>query len=453
MNRRVLCLLLAVIMLLSFAACGASKPADTGSSSNSASAAQSEETKSAVNDNEAQSAKFTLWHSYVGSDQRTEFMKEIMTQFRAKYTNYEIDEQQIPRDQYQTKLKTQAAAGQLPDAFVIWPNAMTIEFSKAGLLADINDLLSRETEWKDKFIGRALEEFTVDGKTYSAGLGVSVTSIVFYNKALFEKYNLTYPTNYAELKKAITTFKENKVIPIAHGNKAKWPAQSSIISCLANRYTGSEWLDNVLAKNGAKFTDPEFVAALTTFKEITDMGAFNKDFSSIDNVQARDYFYRGDAAMMIEGSWAVPDLIEKLTPEMKPNIELGILPAFEGGKGDANVMSGVSATGIAINAKASPEQKTAVENLIMFTTNSDAQKLYAKSNIPVSYKDVDIDSSTSDPIYTKLTKLISDHPLVTVYDSALNSEQADIVNNGLQAIMSNQKTPEQIAEQLQAAVK
>jgi raffinose/stachyose/melibiose transport system substrate-binding protein len=49
--------------------------------------------------------------------------------------------------------------------------------------------------------------------------------------------------------------------------------------------------------------------------------------------------------------------------------------------------------------------------------------------------------------------VISKHPLVTVYDSALNSEQTDIVNNGLQAITIGQKTPEQVAEELQATVK
>lgn len=452
MKNRIVSLLLAASMVLSLAACGTNK-SDDASNSSAGLDSQATSTASTASTNGSDKVKFSLWHSYVGSDQRALFMEQIMKKFRAEHTNIEVDEQMIPRDQYQTKLKTQAAAGQLPDSFVIWPNAMTKEFSKAGLLADINDLLSKETQWKEGFVDRALAEFTVDGKTYAAGLGVAVTSILFYNKALFEKNNLTLPKTYEELKKVITTFKDNKIIPIAIGNKPKWPVQSSILSCLANRYTGSEWLDNVLAKNGAKFTDPEFVSSLTTLKELTDMGAFNKDFSSIDNVQARDYFYRGDAAMMIEGSWAVADMVAKLSPEMKANVELAVFPAFEGGKGDANVMSGVSATGIAINAKVSPEQKAAIESLIMFTTNSDAQQMYAKSNIPVSYKKVDFDASTIDPIYAKLTQLISEHPLVTVYDSALNSEQADIINNGLQAIMSNQKTPEQIAEQLQAAVK
>lgn len=438
MKKRVLSICLSLVLAASFAGCG-TKTADNATKSDSTS-------------KPAQNVKFTLWHSYVGSDQRAPFMQEMMPKFKAKYPNYEIDEQQIPRDQYQTKLKTQAAAGQLPESFVIWPNAMTKEFSQAGLLADINDLLDKNKAWKDGFTSRALDEFTFNGKTYSAGLGVSVTSIVFYNKAIFDQNKVSYPKTYNELKDAIKTFSSKGIIPIAVGNKPKWPMQSSTFSLIANRETGSEWLDNALANKGAKFTDPEFIKALTDVKELTDLGAFNKDYNSIDNVQARDYYYQGKAAMMIEGSWAVPDVITKTPADVKANTVLTILPSF-GGKGKDDVMSGVSATGFAINAKATPAQKAAIEDLIVFMTDADAQKVYVKSNIPVGYKNVALDKSTVDPIYQQLTDLINKYPLVTVYDSALSSEQADIVNNGLQSIMVGQKTPEDIAKQLQATIK
>jgi raffinose/stachyose/melibiose transport system substrate-binding protein len=130
---------------------------------------------------------FTLWHSYVGADQRAQFMADRMAAFGQAHPEIQVDEQQIPRDQYQTKLKTMAAAGELPDAFVLWPNAMTIEFASAGSLADINDLLNKNPKWRDALIPRALAEFTVEGKTYSAGLGVSLASMIYYNKALFSK--------------------------------------------------------------------------------------------------------------------------------------------------------------------------------------------------------------------------------------------------------------------------
>lgn len=402
---------------------------------------------------ESEPVKFTLWHSYVGADMRAQFMDEILKKFNEAYPDIKVVEEQIPRDQYQTKLKTLAAAGQLPDAFVLWPNAMTREFAKANLIADINDLLKQNPAWRKAFVTSALKEFTVDGKTYSAGIGVSVTSIVYYNKALFEKYKVAYPKTFKQMLNAVKVFKDNGIIPITLGNKPKWPAQSSIFSMIANRRTGSAWLNNVLDKKGAKFTDVQFVQALNDLKALTDLGAFNKDYNSLDNVQMRDYFYRGQAAMMIDGSWALTDMIAKSPEALKSNIEMDILPAFEGGKGNPNMMSGVSATGIVINAKATAKQKGAIKKLIKFITDQNAQLLYVKNSIPVSVNNIEIDPAKVDPLYAKLVDLIKKHPLVTVYDSALNSEQTEIVNNGLQAVMMGMQTPEDLAKQLQAAVK
>lgn len=398
--------------------------------------------------------KFTLWHTSVGADQRAKFMETMMSRFRSAYPDIEVIEEKIPLDQYRPKLKTMAAAGQLPEAFILFPNAMTIEFAKANLLSDINDLLEQNPEWKNSFVDAALNEFTVNGKTYSAGLGIAVCSIVYYNKSLFNKYKVAYPRTFSDWKKAVRVFKSNGIIPIAFGNKPLWPGQSTIFSCLANRETGSEWLTNVLTKQrGAKFSDAKFIKALKDLKELADLGAFNKDYNTIDNVQMRDYFYKGQAAMMIDGSWALTDIVNKTPAALMPHIELGIFPRFEGGNGDPNVMSGVSSTGVVINARATPRQKEAIKKLIMFLTNTDAQIESTKYDIPVSFKKIMIDPAKVSPVYLKLVELIKNHPLVTVYDSALNSEQTEIINNGLQAVMLGVQKPEALARQLQAAVK
>ncbi|MFC2280441.1 MAG: extracellular solute-binding protein [Treponema socranskii subsp. buccale] len=400
-----------------------------------------------------QKVKISVWHSFVGADQRAEFMAKRMADFKAANPDIEVDEQKIPRDQYQTKLKTLAAAGELPDGFLIWPNSMTREFSSAGLLADINDLLESNKEWRDSLLPRALEEFTFNGKTYSAGLGVSLTSELFYNKALFNKYNVKVPTTWEELKTAVEVFKKNGIIPMTLGNKAKWPAQSEIFSVVANRWTGSEWLNNVLAGKNAKFTDSQFISALDTMKQLADMGAFNKDYNSIDDVQMRNYFYRSEAAMMIQGSWVLPDIIKNTPADFKANIGITVFPSFRGGKGDPSVMTGVSSTGIAINKKTTLAQKAALKKLIVFLTNADAQAMYTQYYIPVSARSVRLDISSVDTLYAQTVELMKAHPLVTVYDSALNSEQTEIINNGLQGIMLRTMQPMDVAKQLQATIR
>ena len=401
----------------------------------------------------AKTVKFSLWHSFVGADQRAPFMEERMAAFKAMYPQYDIDEQKIPRDQYQTKLKTMAAAGELPEAFLIWPNSMTKEFAQAGLLADINDLLAKNATWKNSFVPRALEEFTVAGKTYSAGLGVSVTSILFYNKALFDQYKVKVPTTWDQLKTAVKTFSAKGLIPIALGNKARWPVQSTIFSLLGNRATGSQWFVDALANKGPKFTDPIFIDALNKLKELADLGAFNRDYNSIDEVQMRAYYYKGQAAMVIDGTWILPDMIANAPDDVKKNTFLTVLPSLPGGKGDPKTMSGVSSTGITTSVKATPEQREAIQNLIVFLTANDAQLQYTKYNIPVSSKTVTPDATKVDPLYAKTVDLIKAHPLVSVYDNSLSSEQTDIINSGLQGLMVGAVKATDLAKQLQATIK
>jgi raffinose/stachyose/melibiose transport system substrate-binding protein len=81
--------------------------------------------------------------------------------------------------------------------------------------------------------------------------------------------------------------------------------------------TGTEWLTNVLAKKGAKFTDALFAEALSELKELTDLGTFNKDYNTIDNMQMRSYYDKGEAAMMIDGSWAFADIMANAPEDIK----------------------------------------------------------------------------------------------------------------------------------------
>jgi raffinose/stachyose/melibiose transport system substrate-binding protein len=379
-------------------------------------------------------------------------MEKRMAEFAAANPDVIIDEQKMPRDQYQTRLKTAAAANDLPTAFLQWPDTPTREFAEAGKLAPINDYLDANPAWKNDLLPQVLDAFTMDGKTYGVGLGISLTSIVFYNKALFDQYNVKVPTTLDELRAAITTFKANGIIPIAHGNKAIWPAQSSVMSIVGNRYTGDAWLFDVIAgKNNAKFSDPEFMSALALMKELS--GAFNEDYNSLDIVQMRDYFYRGEAAMMIEGSWALPGIIESAPEAMKANIEMTVFPSVPGGKGDPTTISGVSSTSIVVSAKATPEQQAVIRKLIQFLTDTDAQKLYMDYNIPVASKSVKPDLATVTPLYAKMVTLIQEHPLVTVYDATLSALQADTINNGLQALMLGTESAQDLAADLQKTVR
>jgi raffinose/stachyose/melibiose transport system substrate-binding protein len=87
--------------------------------------------------------------------------------------------------------------------------------------AHINDHLAANPERKHSFVERAFDEFTVDGKTLFSRARHFCLLFFYYNKALFEKYNVSFPKTYDDLKRAITVFKQNNIIPIAMGKQTE----------------------------------------------------------------------------------------------------------------------------------------------------------------------------------------------------------------------------------------
>lgn len=393
--------------------------------------------------------KLSLWHNFTGDDLRAKTMRGIMEQYKKDHPNVELDIQGIPPDGYRARLKTVAAANEMPDLFVMWPGVMTKEFAGGDLLQPINPLLDSKPDWKNGFLPGSFDDFTINGNIYAAPMGLSPTSILYYNKAIFDKYNVKPPKTWDDMMSLVETFKKEKITPIALGNKAAWLAQSSILSSLADRVTGTEWFLNAAEQKGAKFTDPEFVQALTYLQQLGKAGAFQDGFNSIDNTQMEQMFAQGKAAMMIDGGWALTNLAANASKEVLDGMDVTVLPSVPNGKGDPNTIAGVVGTGLGMSKKTSGASKEAAYELIYAMSGPAAQKATLESNQLVSYK-VDLDTSKVSSLFAKVHNMVSTVKRTPVYDGRLSSAAADVVNNGLQELLMGAK-PEDIAKKIQDA--
>ncbi|MBB6673096.1 extracellular solute-binding protein [Cohnella nanjingensis] len=391
----------------------------------------------------------SLWHNYTGDDQRAKTMRAIVEQYQKDHPNVELDIQAIPPDGYRTRLKTVAAANEMPDLFVMWPGVMTKEFQAGDLIQPINELLDSKTEWKNNFLPGSFDGFTIGSDIYSAPIALSPTSILYYNKSILDANGLQVPKTWDDLLKAVEVLKSKKITPIALGNKAAWLAQSSIFSSLADRVTGTEWFLKAASNDGAKFTDPEFVKALTYLQDLQKAGAFQDGFNALDNTQMEQYFAQGKAAMMIDGGWALTNLAATASQDAMSQMGAAVLPSIPGGKGDPNTLSGVVGTGLGMGKKVSGAKKQAAYDLLYAMAGPDAQKRVLESNQLVSYK-VDLDKSKVTPIFAEVYALVNSVNRTPVYDGVLSSAVADEVNNGLQDLLMGGK-PETIAKKIQDA--
>ncbi|WP_409342737.1 extracellular solute-binding protein [Paenibacillus sp. MBLB4367] len=398
----------------------------------------------------AQKVKLSLWHNYTGDDLRAKAMRGIIEQYQKDHANVELEVQAIPPDGYKARLKTAAAAAEMPDLFVMWPGTMTKEFVGGNLIQPINGLLDSKADWKNGFLPNSFDDYTIDGKTYSAPMGLSPTSILYYNKTLFEQQGLKPPKTWDEMLNAVSVFKKAKITPIALGNKAAWLAQSSILSSLADRVTGSEWFIKAAAQNGAKFTDPEFVQALTYLQQLGKEGAFQDGFNSIDNTQMEQMFAQGKAAMMIDGGWALTNLAANSSKEAIEKMGATVLPSIPGGKGDPNTTSGVVGTGLGLSKKVEDgARKDAAFDLIYALSGPAAQKATLDSSQLISFK-AELDKTKVSPLFAEVYTLVNGIKRTPVYDAVLTSVGADAINNGLQELLMGGK-PEDIAKKLQEA--
>jgi len=389
---------------------------------------------------DSKEVELTVWNDWTEDRPENNAYKEIIAKFNKENKDIHVKIESIPHDQYETKLRTQAAGKQLPDMFRVWPGARIQPLVEGEALLPLDDIVEN---WKGKISEGIMKDYAVDGKQYAIPANISETSLIFYHKDMIEKAGFKeFPKTYEELKALNKALNDNNITPIALGNKSIWPLQSVYISMFADRFTGSDFLANTLGGKGT-FEDNNFVAALSVIKELAEMNAFNEDFNTIDEAQSRTLFNSGETAMHFAGSWAIGPILEGV--EDVENIGVAPFPSFNG-EGDTSKISGVAGGGIALNANLEGKKKEAAFKFLKFFYSDELYQKLAKSNIVVAQK-VELDDSF--PEIYKTANEFAQGGLAPVYDATLTPELTDAINNGLQSITIGEKSPEDLAKEMQ----
>jgi len=376
--------------------------------------------------------------------------RQMIEEFKKEHPNVEISEESLQDATYKTKIKTLAAGNDLPDVFELLGSDAQM-FADNKLILPLDDIMNQDPEWKQGFIPSTLNDFTVNGQLVGAPMQMLSTSLIFYNKEIFDKVGITeFPKTWPDFLKAIDTLKANGYTPISLGNKDKWVAESCILSELGDRFTGTDWFSSIKNRQGAKFTDKPFVDALAALQQLSKVGAFNTDMNSIDNNQQRTAYYNGKAAMFLEGDWAISSLSSEAPQEIKDNTHLAILPAVDGGAGKPNAVSGGAAWAFAINANLKGDKLQAAIDLVKKLTGVEEANLAAENNAVAATVPTDYDKSKVVPLFNEYLQLFQGLELSPIYDAQLSPAVIETMNNGLQDLLIQSVTPEQLAKDIQS---
>ena len=189
---------------------------------------------------------------------------------------------------------TEIQTNTLPDMFW-WNGAPIVDaFNTTQSVLDLTPYY--DDAFKSSLIDGALANMTTaDGKIVAFPANSEVQGWVF-NKALFDKYGLTIPTTYDELKAVVPVFRQNGVDTIAYGSKEGWAV-----------WGFQHWLElwgiwqqaqAVFKDHTVKAVDADFKHAYEAEAELYALGAFPANNSTMSFDQAVSEFNAGNAAMI-----------------------------------------------------------------------------------------------------------------------------------------------------------
>ena len=166
----------------------------------------------------------------------------------------------LANDDYITQVDTLAAAGELPDVFIL-QGMNTMNWADQGLILDMTSIIKDSPYYAD-YNSAYFTPFTdASGKIYGLpALTGGTCTVVVYDKRVWGD---SFPTTWAEAEEIAAGL---DVTPIAFGNSGGWQANSCFLSTLGDRYTGPDWYISIINKGGAAFNDATFVAALDEMK-------------------------------------------------------------------------------------------------------------------------------------------------------------------------------------------
>jgi len=390
----------------------------------------------------------TIWHWM--TDREPAF-SELSKRYEAKTgikVNFEL---YAPSDAYTQKVRAAAQGADLPDVFgLLGEKRDFASFIKAGYIVDLTpDMEANESSWKNSFFNKALavNQFEV-GNSYGVepgtyGVPIDVMTIqMLYNKDLFKKLGVDPkkpPQTFQEFLDIGKKIKEANMQGLVSGWGEVW-----MIDCFANNYAFNIMgKDKVLAtiKGEVPYTDPDWIKVLSLFKDMQDSGVLASGLVTMVNKTAEQLFANGRAVFAFNGSWCV-----NVYKGMNPDLDYAaILPPQAS---DQHPMSIWGGAGSSFMVSAKSKNKEEAVKFLKWLTDRDQQAYLseATNNLPANKNSV---AKIPDILASFAKNMdLATHP--NVWGISEFSPVIEALDKGIQSIIIGEKTPEQVASEVQA---
>ena len=365
----------------------------------------------------------------------------LVAQFERLHPGITLDFDFLTGGQYHNELQARAAADELPDVMFLWPGKITEQVTKNGKVHDLRPWLEGH---EDEFGAGALNGQGANGEIWELPEQVIATHVMFTNDRLLRELGLSFPETLDELIAQGDVIRAAGYIPIAMDNKEGWQMQSSMLSALVDRTGGQAWFDKAITGE-AHFTDDEFVDALQVIDRLAKNNMFSPGVNQAEYGRALNDFVTGEAVYFIDGEWRAANLTEKLDPASYDNISLRVIPSVENERGQSGSTAIVTGAGFGINAKLTDEKADAAWAWVWFFSGPDGSLAKQEQGWRSAYT---LPPTESTPKLEKdLVTFVANTPGGYSIDAVMDLEGMEILQVGIQEMISGNITPSQVAHQ------
>jgi ABC-type glycerol-3-phosphate transport system substrate-binding protein len=278
-------------------------------------------------DKVSKKVELTFWRNK-GNAAENKAYDELVTSFEKAHPNIKVNMVSILYSDYEIRLRTELANGNPPDILAIDSPTLAL-YANNGSLLPIDSFMKKEGNIKD-FPESTLKGLSYNGQIYLAPIVESSIGL-FYNKHLFEKANVPFPTN--DPNKPLTW---NEAAEIA--KKVSNPSKGIVGLDPAQGFADGEapayFKTPFLWQFGADVLSPDGKTATGYLdsKEALQALQLFQDFYQKDKVASVELppaaFENGKLAMTIMGSWAMKDFTQNA--DFKLGKDFGVAPLPKG---------------------------------------------------------------------------------------------------------------------------
>ena len=277
---------------------------------------------------------------------------------------------------------------------------------------------------------------TYDGKIYAVPTNFAA-ALVFYNTEIFEAAGAEVPTTYDEWLATCQKIQDAGYTPISCSAGTAW-CLSMIAGYLCDRAGGPDNLKNANEGTGNMWNDPSFINAGEKLATLSQY--FQSTAAGDSNDQATAAFYNGEAAMLVQGSWAIGQ-INGANPDFESKCGVFSFPAIEGGA-DPNRM--IVKTDNLVMSSTTKNQDACIALMKCFTDET-AQKYTAEVGGKIPVIDVKYDESKAPAQLGYVMDILSKSTgTFGFYNESLASVEAgDCFDNAMVDLFLGSVTPEE----------